>query len=102
MNQSKKILGLKRRQWAIIGLILLVGLTVVLRYPEVIRRPPKRGDALLYLNNGREYARLIEQHDWLGVLNYNGSYEHPAFVKLVFGLGLVLRDTLALPLNDSV
>lgn len=89
------------RKWLIVVFVLLVGLAVALRAPHVAAHAPKRGDSLLYLNNSREYARLIEQHDWLGVLNYDGSYEHPALVKLMYGVGIVARDILAAPVTDS-
>ncbi len=72
------------RTWllALIGVVLVAAL---LRGWAVLRLPLDY-DEPVYLRAGFEYARALRAGDWNGVIDYAANREHPALVKLLYGL----------------
>src|SRR4030042_1635892 len=78
------------RTWllALIGIVLVAAL---LRGWAFLRLPLDY-DEPVYLRAGLDYARALRAGDWNGVIDYAANREHPALVKLLYGLVvLVLR-----------
>jgi hypothetical protein len=74
---------LNRRRWGILLAILLLAL--LLRGWAVMRLPIDY-DEPTYLEAAFDYARAIRAGDWNGVIDYAGNREHPALVKVLYGL----------------
>jgi len=47
-------------------------------------------DEPVYMRAGFDYARALRAGDWNGVIDYAGNQEHPALVKLLYGLVLLV------------
>ncbi|MEF3274943.1 MAG: transcriptional regulator [Chloroflexus sp.] len=76
------------RGWLIgvVGLAALIRLWAALTLPLDFDEPVYVGVAL-------DYAHLIRQGDWIGVIDYPGNRQHPALHKLIYAAGaLVLGD----------
>jgi len=52
---------------------------------------PLDADEPVYMRAGREYAQLIRQGDWNGIINYDQNREHPPLIKLMYSLPFLLR-----------
>jgi hypothetical protein len=72
-----------RRRWGI--LVSIVLLALLLRGWAVMRLPTDF-DEPTYLEAAFGYADALRSGDWKGVIDYGGNREHPALVKLVYGL----------------
>ncbi|MGD8904051.1 MAG: hypothetical protein PVI67_10840, partial [Anaerolineae bacterium] len=72
-----------RRRWGI--LIFIVLLAVLLRAWAVMRLPIDF-DEPTYLEAAFGYADAIRSGDWNAVIDYAGNREHPALVKVLYGL----------------
>ena len=72
-----------RRRWGI--LIFIVLLAVLLRAWAVMRLPIDF-DEPAYLEAAFGYADAIRSGDWNAVSDYAGNREHPALVKVLYGL----------------
>ena len=72
-----------RRRWGI--LIFIVLLAVLLRAWAVMRLPIDF-DEPTYLEAAFGYADAIRSGDWSAVIDYAGNREHPALVKVLYGL----------------
>ena len=80
-----------RRRWGILLGILL--LAVLLRAWAVMRLPIDF-DEPTYLEAAFDYADALRAGDWNAIIDYAGNREHPALVKVLYGL-------VALALGDS-
>ncbi|MBN1139462.1 MAG: transcriptional regulator [Anaerolineae bacterium] len=80
--------GKGNRTWllALIGIVLVAAL---LRGWAVLRLPLDY-DEPVYLRAGFDYARVLRAGDWNGVIDYAANREHPALVKLLYGLALLV------------
>ncbi|MBU1750357.1 MAG: transcriptional regulator, partial [Chloroflexi bacterium] len=92
-----------RLVWIILGIVLLGAL---LRGWAVLRLPLDF-DEPTYLQAGFDYAAALRAGDWNGVIDYAGNREHPALVKLLYGvtilaLGPDVDPTIALIVNRLV
>lgn len=65
--------------------VLLVALGLRLRAVELL---PIDYDEDDYLLAGQHYSRAILAHDWREIIDYDFNIEHPALVKLTYGLVL--------------
>jgi len=76
------------RTWllALIGIVLVAAL---LRGWAFLRLPLDY-DEPVYLRAGFDYARALRAGDWNGVIDYAANREHPALVKLLYGLVLLV------------
>lgn len=72
-----------RRRWGILGSIVLLAL--LLRGWAVMRLPIDF-DEPTYLEAASGYADALRSGDWNAVIDYEGNREHPALVKLLYGL----------------
>ena len=82
------------------GLTWLLALTGIVLVAALLRswallRLPLDYDEPVYLRAGFEYARALRAGDWNGVIDYAANREHPALVKLLYGLVLLIsgQDT---------
>jgi hypothetical protein len=76
----------QRRRWGIlIGIVLLA---MLLRAWAVMRLPIDY-DEPTYLQAAFDYARAMRAGDWNAIIDYEGNREHPALVKLLYGLGVL-------------
>jgi hypothetical protein len=73
----------QRRRWGI--LVCIVLLALLLRAWAVMRLPIDY-DEPTYLQAAFDYARAIQAGDWDAVIDYAGNREHPALVKVLYGL----------------
>lgn len=73
------------RGW-LIGVIVLAAL---LRLWAALTLPPDF-DEPVYVGAALDYARLIRQGDWAGVIDYLGNRQHPALAKLIYAGGALL------------
>jgi len=73
----------RRRRWGV--LVCIVLLSVLLRGWAVMRLPTDY-DEPTYLEAAFDYARALRAGDWNGVIDYEGNREHPALVKILYGL----------------
>jgi hypothetical protein len=55
-------------------------------------RLPVDYDEPVYLEAGLDYAEALRTGDWNGVIDYAGNREHPALVKLLYGLAALILD----------
>jgi Two component regulator propeller len=76
--------GKRSRNW-LIAIIAIVLIATLLRGWAVLRLPLDF-DEPTYLEAAFDYARLIRAGDLNGVIDYPGIREHPALVKLLYGL----------------
>ncbi len=78
------------RGWllAVIVLAALLRLWAALTLPVDFDEPVYVGAAL-------DYARLIRQGDWVGVIDYPGNRQHPALHKLIYAGGALLLGDAA-------
>ncbi len=72
-----------KRRWAILASIVLLAL---LLRGWALMRLPTDFDEPTYLEAAFDYARALRTGDWNGVIDYQGNREHPALVKLLYGL----------------
>jgi hypothetical protein len=73
----------RRRRWGIlVGIVLLA---MLLRAWAVMRLPIDY-DEPTYLEAAFDYAEAIRAGDWNAVIDYAGNREHPALVKVLYGL----------------
>jgi hypothetical protein len=75
-----------RRRWAI--LLSVVLLALLLRGWAVMRLPTDF-DEPTYLEAAFDYADALRAGDWNGIIDYGDNREHPALVKLLYGLAVV-------------
>lgn len=73
---------IRSRWWVLIGVVLLSGL---LRGWAVMRLPVDF-DEPTYLDAAYGYAAALRAGNWDDVIDYPGNREHPALVKLLYGL----------------
>lgn len=81
----------KRLSWKrgyTIALITVLGLLVHLWAGWQL---PVDYDEPVYLNAGSDYGRLIRAGDFQGFLSYDENSEHPALVKLLYGIPVLLQ-----------
>jgi len=71
-----------RRSYTIALIVLLAALVRIWAAWQL----PIDADEPVYMKAGSDYARLIQNGDVRGVINYAENREHPAFVKLVYSL----------------
>jgi len=76
----------RRRRWGYLLAIVLVAL--LLRAWAVLRLPVDY-DEPVYLQAGLDYARALRAGDWNGIIDYAQNREHPALVKVLYGLVLL-------------
>jgi hypothetical protein len=76
--------GKRSRNW-LIAIIAIVLIAALLRGWAVLRLPLDF-DEPTYLQAGFDYARLIRAGHLNGIIDYPGIREHPALVKLLYGL----------------
>jgi 4-amino-4-deoxy-L-arabinose transferase-like glycosyltransferase len=69
--------------------ILIVALLTILLHIWAVALLPQDFDEPIYLQNGFDYANAFKTGGLNAVIDYNGTQEHPAFVKLLYG-GVVL------------
>lgn len=74
----------KARIALVIGVVLLAA---VLRGWAAMRLPTDF-DEPIYLEAALDYGQAIRAGDWNGVIDYPGNREHPALVKLLYGLAV--------------
>jgi hypothetical protein len=81
------------RTWLLV-LVAVVLLAALLRGWASLRLPLDY-DEPVYLQAGFEYARALRAGNWDGVIDYVANQEHPALVKLLYGLVLLVlgQDT---------
>jgi hypothetical protein len=72
-----------RRRWAVLASIVLLAL--LLRGWAVMRLPTDF-DEPTYLEAAFHYADALRAGDWNAVIDYQENREHPALVKLLYGL----------------
>jgi hypothetical protein len=72
-----------RRRWGI--LVSIVLLALLLRGWAVMRLPTDF-DEPTYLEAALDYADALRAGDWNGIIDYEGNREHPALVKVLYGL----------------
>ncbi len=53
-----------------------------------VRKLPVDQDENVYLKAGSLYAQAIQQKNWADFAGITYNYEHPSFVKLVYGVVL--------------
>jgi hypothetical protein len=58
------------------------------------------GDDGLYMQVAEGYYQAMRAGNWGALLAYDGIIEHPRLYVIVFALGLLVRDGLALPLDN--
>jgi len=73
----------RRRRWGI--LVTIVLLALLLRGWAVMRLPLDF-DEPTYLEAATDYATALRAGDWNRIVDYEGNREHPALVKLLYGL----------------
>lgn len=78
----------KPRKW-IIAAIILASLFV---HAWAIYRLPEDNDEPVYIRAAAEYGALIRAGDLQGVIDYPGTSEHPALVKLIYSAPFVFGD----------
>ncbi|HEY3369425.1 MAG TPA: hypothetical protein VGK10_01175, partial [Prolixibacteraceae bacterium] len=66
-------------------ILLIILLALILRFWAVFLLP-QDFDEPIYLQNAFDYAKLINKGDINGIIDYQGGREHPALVKLIYGL----------------
>jgi 4-amino-4-deoxy-L-arabinose transferase-like glycosyltransferase len=77
--------SVNRRRIRILTLVGIVLVALVLRGWAVLRLPLDF-DEPIYLQAGFDYADALRHGDWEAVIDYEGTREHPALVKLLYGL----------------
>ncbi|MBN1660378.1 MAG: transcriptional regulator [Anaerolineae bacterium] len=77
----------RKRRWGILFIIVLLAL--LLRGWAVMRLPIDF-DEPTYLEAASAYADAIRAGDWNGVIDYQGNREHPALVKLLYGVVVLI------------
>ncbi len=69
-----------------------VGWSALFLRERAVRRLPLDHDERIYLYAARYYARSFQKGDLGRMLDTDINYEHPSFVKLVYGVVLYLRN----------
>jgi 4-amino-4-deoxy-L-arabinose transferase-like glycosyltransferase len=69
--------------------ILIVALLTVFLHIWAVALLPQDFDEPIYLQNGFDYASALKTGGLNAVIDYAGTMEHPAFIKLLYG-GVVL------------
>jgi hypothetical protein len=80
----------KKTFWTRRKIILVVVLTGLLLRIWAAWQLPVDFDEPIYLENGYQYAQLIQAGDVNGLINYSGTSEHPPLVKIVYSLTILL------------
>ncbi|MFN2226915.1 MAG: transcriptional regulator, partial [Anaerolineae bacterium] len=73
----------RKRRWSFLAAIVLLAL--LLRAWAVMRLPLDF-DEPTYLEAASDYAAALRAGDWRAIVDYEGNREHPALVKLLYGL----------------
>jgi streptogramin lyase len=83
-NQAAPKRGWTRRRViaAVVVLAFLLRLWAAAQLPTDFDEP-------VYVENAYDYAELIQAGDLRGIINYPENREHPALVKVLFGLGIL-------------
>ncbi len=68
------------------GILLAIVLLAALLRGWAVLRLPVDYDEPVYLEAGADYAAAMRAADWNGIVDYPGTREHPALVKLLYGL----------------
>ncbi len=76
------------KRWHTIALIVLLSALI---HAWAVWQLPLDADEPVYMRIGREYAQLIRQGDWGGIINYDQNMEHPPLIKLMYSLPFLLR-----------
>jgi sugar lactone lactonase YvrE len=69
--------------------ILIVLFLAIFLHAWAVSLLPQDFDEPVYLQNGFDYAAALRDGGWQAVIDYPGTMEHPALVKLLYG-GVVL------------
>lgn len=72
-----------RRRW---GILLILALLALLLRSWAVMRLPIDFDEPTYLEAATHYADALRAGDWNAVIDYEGNREHPALVKLLYGV----------------
>jgi ligand-binding sensor domain-containing protein len=72
----------RARILALIGIVLVA----FVLHGWAVLRLPLDFDEPIYLQAGFDYAEALRHGDWGAVIDYEGTREHPALVKLLYGL----------------
>jgi hypothetical protein len=73
------------RRVTILTLLAIVLVALVVRGWAVLRLPVDF-DEPIYLQAGLDYAEAFRAGDWAAVIDYEGTREHPALVKVLYGV----------------
>jgi sugar lactone lactonase YvrE/4-amino-4-deoxy-L-arabinose transferase-like glycosyltransferase len=65
--------------------IIIVALLSILIHTWAVSLLPQDFDEPIYLQNGFDYAAALKSGGLNAVIDYTGTQEHPAFVKLLYG-----------------
>ena len=60
------------------------------------------GDDGLYMQVAAGYYHAVRSADWDTVFAYDNTIEHPYFFVILFALGILVRDFLAIPIDNIV
>ncbi len=75
-------------RWHSIAVIVFVSILI---HAWAVWQLPLDADEPVYMRAGREYAQLIRQGDWSGIINYDQNKEHPPLIKLMYSLPFLVR-----------
>lgn len=71
--------------------ITVIVLLTTLLHAWAVWQLPLDYDEPIYMRAGREYAELIRQGDWQGIINYDVNREHPPLVKIMYSLPFLIQ-----------
>lgn len=76
------------KRWHTIFLIVLLSSLI---HAWAVWQLPLDADEPVYMRAGREYAQLIREGDWRGIIQYEQNQEHPPLIKLMYSLPFLLK-----------
>jgi hypothetical protein len=76
------------KRWHTIGLIVFLSIMI---HAWAVWQLPLDADEPVYMRSGREYAQLIRQGDWSGIINFDQNKEHPPLIKLIYSIPFLIR-----------
>lgn len=77
--------------------IAVIVLLTTLLHAWAVWQLPLDADEPVYMRAGREYAELIRQGDWQGIIDYDANREHPPLVKIMYSLPFLLQGEATNP-----
>lgn len=91
--------GKRAKRWLLGIAAILIGILALSLRLLAVKSLPNDYDEWVYLTASRNYASAIQLGNWQAIPQSTDNYEHPAFAKLVYAVGMA--DLKLIPIGNA-